>query len=632
MDDTAIIATRKPYKQPRRSQDHAAVTPAKTARFIDEEHTDQNGEIKNGILKELLGGKSPSKFTNLQTKLDCFRTLLSQLEAQEIIASLTVEEWKEIHGFVALHLGNTETEELNSGEGNSIELVSILCRSFVEIYRFTMPSKMFALHELQVVFSVIVQQANNLALTPHKATIYPKNTKTATYKNDSVDGLASAILEVIRLLLSCHTPKVESIELLYVFLARLVFHDSLDATIKNNVDAFMREMAYSTHIPQVSKGASWALAAMATIHQKTDIHLKHQSTSTGDALLFWRCLAQSTEGAIRLSQSQHTLNYLVSLSVRSADFGMAKRSVECLSDISLHRKLNDADTSTVDRTQEALLHVLMNAPNIYIQQCTIPGINQCPVEKMAWDDAVLIQKVFSTIMKIICLKTPDGGEAVIRASYKYGAATVVASMIEHVLEKGHQESSPNPIISYQQIMHYIACLLEDDCDSIVNLAVELLSQEVHRDKAKIVMQPSMEALSQLAIVCCNPLVSIPMKRRAVEIFEVMTRSEETLGVLARQEKVLEAVVAMASSPSSDTNNHDTDRIKNLALIVLMRLSKDVCNRRILAKQVGVLACMIRYARSLSEQQTQQNEHSEIAEPSVRLLDLKQNIMDLAIAL
>jgi hypothetical protein len=112
----------------------------------------------------------------------------------------------------------------------------------------------------------------------------------------------------------------------------------------------------------------------------------------------------------------------------------------------------------------------------------------------------------------------------------------------------------------------------------------------------------------------------------------MTRSEETLGVLARQEKVLEAVVAMASFPSSDTNNHDTDRIKNIALLVLMRLSKDVCNRRILAKQVGVLACMIRYARSLSEQQTQQNHQPDNIEPSVSLLDLKQNIMDLAIAL
>ena len=106
----------------------------------------------------------------------------------------------------------------------------------------------------------------------------------------------------------------------------------------------------------------------------------------------------------------------------------------------------------------------------------------------------------------------------------------------------------------------------------------------------------------------------------IQVLWNLSHDESNLPILTRTPKVLEALVAISSTNSEAAT---IDNTRQCALQTLLRLSELVSNRRILAKQVGLLACLIRYTRSsASEQETR-------LPPKEKL---KERILEIAILL
>jgi hypothetical protein len=704
----------KPCKQRRRSQAHTTVT---TIREEEQDHHDclsQDGNKYQGRTSSMLQGllgSNPSKIqlSNSQQKLTCFQTLLKNLNTIEPAQTKASSfPWKQIHGLVVLHLGNLSIQSIVSEDEEEeikSETMTTTYSCLWEIYRQTIAQKLYTSEELQVVFALIVDQALNLPLL--------HCIKSPRSKRSNIARLVMVHLDLVQLLLRYHHPaSLMQIESLHVFLARLLvgnfFQRKENAAVQHKASCLLQELAQNGSI-QIARTAQLTSAAVTVAQDQDELKANHLTPTfpMTDHLLYWRFLAESANGATKLSHASSALDYLVGEAISSGesdgDSDDDSRSsippkqmlaAECLSQIATYKRwppataaATTASMRTDDLILKALIQVLINSEDLRVQKCTIPGLLHCSSvlkTSVLWETSCheSLPSILSSL-SAIAMEQEDGNHRQhpqqapsIRQECRIGAATLLLEIIqEHFcrLDSPQQEqSSPNnPIgyrtvlINYPQAMSYINLLLH--CDNgapIQQLAVDFLEQEIKRNVSRVVFQ-SPSTLSELAMISCSPLTPLPLKQRTMEMLELVTRPSrnqyqdysdhhynDTLGIVARQPKVLEAVVAMASLPVHDpeptyatrqqqpAENVPADvaahKTKKLALLVLTRLAQNVCNRRILAKQVGVLACLIRYARTLSDQHQRivvDSHHDSEEESSiVCLVDLKQKIMDLAIAL
>ena len=111
--------------------------------------------------------------------------------------------------------------------------------------------------------------------------------------------------------------------------------------------------------------------------------------------------------------------------------------------------------------------------------------------------------------------------------------------------------------------------------------------------------------------CTAPVGNDSGNRRVTEL------PANKIARLLAPAKALESIVCVASDRGSTENGRD------LAVSILMQMSRNQCNHRILAKQSGLLSSMISYTRGLPR--------SEEDNDQVRS-DMKKQIMLLAEAL
>jgi hypothetical protein len=145
--------------------------------------------------------------------------------------------------------------------------------------------------------------------------------------------------------------------------------------------------------------------------------------------------------------------------------------------------------------------------------------------------------------------------------------------------------------------------------------VEFLLDSQATERFVSVFQPKLSFA--LAKAASDEFATNAARGGAVRVFwKMVINNDAHMNSLSRTPKVLETLVAVASEQEMSAE-------RKLAYSTLMRLSENVCNRRLLAKQPGLLASLIRYARSISQEMTDN--------PAVRN-DIKKRILSLATAL
>jgi hypothetical protein len=100
-------------------------------------------------------------------------------------------------------------------------------------------------------------------------------------------------------------------------------------------------------------------------------------------------------------------------------------------------------------------------------------------------------------------------------------------------------------------------------------------------------------VSRLAEISMNEFASKSTRRHTIEIFlNCIEMDPKNINSLAREPKVLESIVHVTLDQEM-TNSH------KLAVTIMFKMSKNVCNHRLLATQKGLLSSMICYTRHLS---------------------------------
>jgi hypothetical protein len=139
-------------------------------------------------------------------------------------------------------------------------------------------------------------------------------------------------------------------------------------------------------------------------------------------------------------------------------------------------------------------------------------------------------------------------------------------------------------------------------DKLVRISVDMIL-ELSSNKA---FQPPLahqgDLLNSVAQAAANEFSSIKVKCTCIQVLWNLAQEKQNLPILARTCKVLEALVLVASTGADETNPTSSRyQACRYALRSLLRLSQAVSNRRILAKRVGLLACLIRFTRSMTLQ-------------------------------
>jgi hypothetical protein len=217
----------------------------------------------------------------------------------------------------------------------------------------------------------------------------------------------------------------------------------------------------------------------------------------------------------------------------------------------------------------------------------------------------------------LCTKaalTDDDKDTSISASRLF---TCIASSM--VKKEQRAEDTTNILF----ILSRVTALFSSEVDDIVQNAVDLIHQLLKNPKLRRSVIEYPDLIPELAQVATNDFSSHAIRHKVMQAFHQVVHTEDAfLGEFARYPKVLEAIVQAASQHTIASNQTE---MRNVALSLVLRLSSNVCNRRLLAKQPGLLPSLIRYTRSVPV-----DEHEDATLLSRE--DMKHQILVLATAL
>jgi hypothetical protein len=316
-------------------------------------------------------------------------------------------------------------------------------------------------------------------------------------------------------------------------------------------------------------------------------------------LFSWICAAQSCSGATKLAETPGVVEQLRNIALEyGSDLSLAVQAADCLSSIAENHPSCTASLLRI------ILDILVEAPMV-VRERILPGLCSAHgrdglIKLLSWDDSERLKRTISSLVEVILVKRKaiDYIEKDIQ-----GIVSILLDCMTY--DDTRRDSHTTGCISHRDWASICIVLLESEKDPIVQLVVNRLCERLLGERDQIVHH-SPQILTGLAEVLQSSFTAQATKLTVINCFYELTQSPgEASILLARQPRVLEAVTLTASIDSdSTTDSPSLSPAKRLALGTLLSLSENVRNRRILARQVGVITCLIRYTRDHDPQDSE----------------------------
>ena len=196
---------------------------------------------------------------------------------------------------------------------------------------------------------------------------------------------------------------------------------------------------------------------------------------------------------------------------------------------------------------------------------------------------------------------------------------------------------PPPAQSKKRMFQTIRRLMESSLRPVVARSQALICEWIgHSSTRKEILCLCPEVLVSLARLISSHHLPSSKILATLHAISTMLETEPTNNFLAREPAVVEAVVTMTVFQNPDTSEASmmtAQEIRKEALMILLCLSENPCNRRILAKHPGLLSSMIHVARHLPPDPIELHSSIETGpHAGGRFADMKRHILLLAHAL
>jgi hypothetical protein len=338
----------------------------------------------------------------------------------------------------------------------------------------------------------------------------------------------------------------------------------------------------------------WASIASMALADDTGmlrtINLPSMIASPQSKVFYWNCIL-SCANATKSQVSTEIDEVLKELSKLTTSCGMSNAAVmECLCRLAQQSTSLSQDSSRL--VSSALVTTLLE------NQWNLASMDRrqalsCVLSLVERDDegiqAVLQIERLESFLDL-CAK------AALKDDDKY--TSISASKLFTCIASSMVKEQRKDTTKIFFIMSRVTALLSSEVDDIVQNAVDLIHQILKGPKMqRSVIEEYPDLITELAQVATNDFASHATRHKVMQAFhQVVHTADAFLGEFARYPKVLEAIVQAASQHTSIASNQA--EMRNVALSLVLRLSSNVCNRRILAKQPGLLPSLIRYTRSV----------------------------------
>jgi hypothetical protein len=210
-------------------------------------------------------------------------------------------------------------------------------------------------------------------------------------------------------------------------------------------------------------------------------------------------------------------------------------------------------------------------------------------------DVELLQQTIASLIKVICwasackvapvLSRPERRR---RTRMEMNAVRVMLSVMKSIIGEGEY------VIPEEELMNICAYLLDHENDQVVLQSAEFLCERLRSRKHALLAQvPSI--LPGLAGLIGKLAHKHDLTKSIIQAFHELANEPDSIlrSMLARQPRLLAALLEVCSGATVYRE------YESVALSTLLLLSEDVCNRRVLARHVGLLPCLIRVARDWS---------------------------------
>jgi len=162
-------------------------------------------------------------------------------------------------------------------------------------------------------------------------------------------------------------------------------------------------------------------------------------------------------------------------------------------------------------------------------------------------------------------------------------------------------------------------IIEQAIDLVYTILPDLQSVQETYDSTK-----NLHGLVRaLAMIASNDYLSNTRKERLVQSFSIIINQSKNIHSLAREPIIVSFLVHIVGNSFNGVVNRES---REIAVCVLIKLARNPCNRRLLAKTPGLLSSMIQYVR--------QNQHNveDLIQAEISRSEIKKQIYLLAKAL
>jgi hypothetical protein len=510
----------------------------------------------------------PRSITNTLERLCELLGHQNSVTTTELSASIL----KQAHGMLILLLGYNMSVQCATTAGSSsqanLDLTTLLCRCLHEFHLSVGSQAALSVEDCSETFWFLAQVILHLGRLD---------------ESEVPLGLCLPILERLSPKITSRLPMDQS-RCLCLFLVRIC-REKFSNQLRPHSLLLLRalEQHNCSHTARYARTALDAAEGCPEPSIASTYGLSHR-------LFSWICAAQSCSGATKLAQTTGVVDQLRIIALEhGSDLSLAVQAADCLSSIAEN---NPSCTSLI----QILLDIMVEAPMV-VRERILPGLCSTHgrdglTKLLPWDDSERLKRTISSLVEVILVK---------RKAIDYiendiqGIVSILLDCM--IFDDTRRDLHTTCCVSHRDWASICTVLLESEKDPIVHLVVNRLCERFLGDRDQLVHH-SPQILTGLAEVLQSSFTAHTTKLTVINCFYELTQSPgEASILLARQPKVLEAITLTASVDSDlATNSHSLTPTKRLALGTLLSLSKNVRNRRILARQVGVITCLIRYTR------------------------------------
>ena len=313
-------------------------------------------------------------------------------------------------------------------------------------------------------------------------------------------------------------------------------------------------------------------------------------------IFYWRCVSKFTSPRSEIADS--AVDAMISYSSEITDNFLSKQVMTCIG-----KFIQEVTTKTHMRVMQFIGEIFLKK-----NRCVDSG--DVYINKNIMDENLIeILECFN-----LCMNRVDAADHFLRIDEW---ETIFDILVCIAMDHQDTDNAENAAIIIIPILKSLV-LSDQSSSQLVSKSIEVLSVFVSSQRSRIVEQTinllfvysrnsktikllastdmSPDLIYALALVAPRNLIDEERKIKLAHIFSLLINEMKDIHFLARRKPILAFLVCLANGSYCETES----RGQEISVCMLMTMARNSCNRRMLAKEPGLISSLIRYTRTTTE--------------------------------